>query len=130
MVKGLKKINFYGGCLFFIFFIISGIYLIAKVKDDNDEYIHMSGRANHIYLLLITLLNIVYGKIHMSSSLLSLITRLLMFISGIFSVVGFFKETGSSLESRKIIPTSIGFVFLSITLFMFNGKNITKKSKN
>ena len=127
MIKGLKKINFYGGYAFFSFFIISGIYLIAKVKDDNDEYIHMSGRANHIYLLLITFLNIIYGKIHMSSSLLSLTTRLLMLISGIFSVIGFFKETGASLENRKIVPTSIGFAFLSVVLFMFNEKNKLKK---
>ena len=127
MIKGLRKINFYGGCAFLTFFIISGIYLIAKVKNDNDDYIHMSGRANHIYLLLITLLNIIYGKIHMSSSLISLATRLLMLISGIFSVIGFFKETGSSLECRKIIPTSIGFAFLSVVLFMFNEKNKFKK---
>ena len=129
MIKGLKKINFYGGCAFLTFFIISGIYLIAKVKDDNDNdnYVHMSGRANHIYLLLITLLNIIYGRIHMSSSLLSLATRLLMLISGIFVVFGFFKETGSSLEDRIIIPTSIGFAFLSVVLFMFNEKNKFKK---
>ena len=127
MIKGLRKINFYGGCAFLTFFIISGIYLIAKVKNDNDDYIHMSGRANHIYLLLITLLNIIYGKIHMSSSLISLATRLLMLISGIFVAIGFFKETGSSLEDRKIIPTSIGFAFLSVVLFMFNEKNKFKK---
>ena len=127
MIKGLKKINFYGGCAFLTFFIISGIYLVAKVKDDIDDYVHMSGRANHIYLLLITLLNIIYGKIHMSSSLLSLTTRLLMLISGIFAVIGFFKETGSSLEDRKIIPTSIGFAFLSVVLFMYNEKKIFKK---
>ena len=127
MIKGLKKINFYGGCAFLTFFIISGIYLIAKVKDDNDDYVHMSGRANHIYLLLITFLNIIYGRIHMSSSLLSLTTRLLMLISGIFAVFGFFKETGSSLEDRIIIPISIGFAFLSVVLFMFNEKNKFKK---
>ena len=129
MVKELKKLNLYAGYLFFIFFIFSGIYLIANVKDVNDDYIHMSGRANHIYLLLITLLNIVYGNIHMSSSLLSLIIRLLILISGIFAAIGFFKETGSSLENRKNIPISIGLAFLSVVLFILNQKYITKKSK-
>ena len=122
MIRRLRRINLYGGYIFLFFFIISGFYLYKNVKNQEDDSIHMSGRANHIYLLFITIINFVYGKIHMPSGLLSLLVRLLMILSGICAVIGFFKEICELVEERKLMPSSVAFSFISFILFLLNNK--------
>ena len=117
MVKKLRNINLYSSYALFASFIISGFCLI-KNKEKGDEFLRLSGRANHIYILFISILNYIYGIIHMESNLYTLIIRLLMCLSGICSVIGFFYETGASVDGRKIIPSAIGFSFISIVLFL------------
>ena len=49
MSQFFGKLNLLSGLLHFGFFLYTGIYLVNK-SDIKDDYWHMSGRANHIYL--------------------------------------------------------------------------------
>ena len=73
----------------------------------------MSGRANHIYLLFTTIINFIYGNIHIPSGLLSLLARLLIILSGLCAVIGFFKEAYEQMEERKFMQSSFAFSFIS-----------------
>ena len=109
------KLNLLAGVLSFGFFIFTGIYLVTKtyIKDD---YWHMSGRANHIYLLMISLINLLFFKIEGDSSLIDIISNVITFLSAIFCSFGFFRETGEKLENRMFVPMSVGFVFFGVIL--------------
>ncbi len=116
----MKKWNLWGGMVFFIVFLATGGWLVSNVSASGDDYLHMAGRANHIYLLLIALLNIVFGVAdfrRQSNRLLSS-SRLLLFVSGVITAIGFFTETGRSLNDRMLMPTAVGLAFLGVALLV------------
>ena len=119
------KLNLLAGILSFCFFIYTGIYLVTKsyIKDD---YWHMSGRSNHIYLLMISLINLLFYKIESDSSLIDKISNIITFLSAIICSFGFFRETGAKLENRMLVPMSVGFVFFGVILKLI----IPKENKN
>lgn len=118
----MKKWNLWGGMLFFIVFLATGGWLVSNVSASGDDYLHMAGRANHIYLLLIALLNIVFGVAdfrHQPSRLLSS-SRLVLLVSGVIAAIGFFTETDCSLNDRMLMPTAVGLAFLGVVLLLLN----------
>ena len=120
------KLNLLAGILSFCFFIYTGIYLVSKsyIKDD---YWHMSGRSNHIYLLMISLINLLFYKIESDSSLIDKISNIITFLTAIICSFGFIRETGAKLENRMLVPMSIGFVFFGVILKLIIPKAIKNK---
>ena len=86
----------------------------------------MSGRANHIYLLMISLINLLFYKIENDPSLTDKISNIITFLSAILCSFGFFRETGEKLENRMFVPMSVGFVFFGVILKLI----IPKENKN
>ena len=116
MSQFFRKLNLLSGLLYFAFFLYTGIYLVNK-SDIKDDYWHMSGRANHIYLLMISLINLLFYKIEtINSSLLDKISSIIVSLSATLCCIGFFRETGKKIENRMLVPMSVGFVFFGVIL--------------
>ena len=125
-----RKLNLFSGLLYFGLFIYTGIYLVNN-SDIKDDYWHMSGRANHIYLLMISLINLLFYKIDTNnSSLLDKISSIIVSLSATLCCIGFFRETGEKIENRMLVPMSVGFVFFGVILkLMSPNKNKNIKIK-
>ena len=129
MKEIFRKLNFFAGTFSFIFFIYTGIYLINKsyIKDD---FWHMSARANHIYILMISLINFLFHKIKNNNTFLhDILSRIIVLLSAILCCFGFYMETGEKIGKRKIVPLSVGIVFFGVLLFLVTSNKNRKKIK-
>ena len=89
----------------------------------------MSARANHIYLLMISLINLLFYKIeNINSSLLDKISSIIVSLSAILCCFGFFRETGEKIENRMLVPISVGLIFFGVILkLIIPSENKNKK---
>ena len=123
-----RRLNLLTGLLSFGHFIYTGIYLVNK-SDIKDDYWHMSTRSNHIYLLMISLINLLFYKIeNINSSLLDKISNIIVSLSAILCCFGFFRETGEKIENRMLVPMSVGLIFFGVILkLIIPSENKNKK---
>ena len=104
---------------------------MVNKSDIKDDYWHMSGRANHIYLLMISLINLLFYKIETNnSSLLDKISSIIVSLSATICCTGFFRETGEKIENRMLVPMSVGFVFFGVILKLMAPSENKKIKKN
>ncbi|WP_442264578.1 hypothetical protein ACSIGC_09435 [Tenacibaculum sp. ZS6-P6] len=119
--------NLYFGLLFFVGFLATGYYMAEYFKPNNvDNYVaRMQIRANHIYILFISLLNIISFKSeikmdHSISKYLNILFRILILIAGIISFVAFLKDHTGNLKTRNWTLTAIILSVLSISMVLLN----------
>lgn len=124
----MKKLNLYGGALLFLAFLYSG-YVLHHVALSHaaENPVRISTRANHIYLLLIILLNLLAYRINFHGRIkrLEALARSALFLSGLCAAVGFFMQisrTGTAHNAMS--PAAVVLAFLSVALFLLDGWRI------
>lgn len=125
----MKLLNFYAGMIFLLVFFVSGWVLlndIASVYADN-AYVRMANRANHIYLFLITVLNMILTQDKWINRSYELLTRMILLLAGVLASVGFFIEQHHTITQRMLTPTAIGLVFVFLLLFAGNQYRVKKQ---
>ncbi len=126
------KLNLIFGTIFFIAFIITGLYLNRILCPDfeNEHFIRMEARANHIYILLVALMNIMsYRKVkhHHKTHRLEYLFRYLLVFAGLLSVVAFVVEHRSNLDNRSItFFTMLICLFATAAYVLHEGRNRRK----
>lgn len=123
----LKKINLYFGLILFAGFLVTGYYMKEYFKPENlDNHImRMQIRASHIYILFISLLNILSFKCnlktgHKVSKYLNVLFRTLMLIAGTLAVIAFFKDHTGHLAVRSWTLYTIILSVVAVGLVLTN----------
>ncbi len=132
-----KEINLCFGLTLFIGFLISGYYMENYFKPENIDNLvmRMQIRANHIYILFISLLNVVAFKCDLKfnnniARYIDVMFRTLMIASGILAIFAFLKEHTGDLNVRNLTLysaflslASVGLVLLNELIHVFMKKN-------
>ena len=125
--KTMKKINLYFGLILFAVFLLSGYYLKAYFKPQHIAYLplRMEIRANHIYILFLSFLNIISFKCELTqgkkvSSVLDSAFRVLLIVSGMVAIYAFMYDHNGDLIGRKVTLLAAVLSLSSIVLFLTN----------
>ena len=123
----MRKINLYFGLLLFLVFLISGYFLkeYFKPQNINNLTIRMEIRANHIYIIFISFLNIISFKSELSqgknwSTYLDKAFRILLILSGTVAMYAFIFDHNGDLSGRKATLLSVVLSLAAIILFLVN----------
>lgn len=105
----LQKLHFYGGIIFLILFILSGQYMGAYYNhlQGMEDIQRMIFRAEHIYLLLTSLIHLAIGSyihLHKQKSLkyLQMFASGLMFLASLLFILSFFKDMPTANIERPL----------------------------
>ena len=134
----LKKINLYFGLILFVGFLATGYYMNEYFKPENlnNLVMRMQIRANHIYILFASLLNILSFKIELKtdfkvSKYLNTLFRILMIVAGITLVIAFFREHTGNLNTRSWTLFGVITFVVSVGLVLTNELiQLLSKKKN
>jgi len=133
----LKQINIVFGLALFVGFLATGFYLKEFFKPEHldNHVMRMQIRANHIYILLISLLNIVSFKCDLKSNstfskYLDYGFRTLLILSGILALVAFFKEHTGDLNERSWTLSTMIFALSAIGLLLINEVITLRQNKS
>lgn len=123
----LKKINLYFGLTLFIGFLITGYFMKTYFRPEffDNHVVRMQIRSNHIYILFISLLNVVAFKCdlrldHRSSRFLDSLSRLLLIASGILAVFAFLNEHTGDLSVRTLTLFTVILSVASVGMLLLN----------
>lgn len=109
----------------FLVFLYSGYVLHhVAVSHAAENPVRISARANHIYLLLIILLNLLAYRINFNGRIkrLEAMARSALFLSGLCAVVGFFMQISRTDAAHNMMsPAAVVLTFLSVVLFLLDG---------
>lgn len=104
----MKSWNLLFGLVFFVLFLLSGQYMrhVFTPAHLEDLVPRVQIRSNHIYLLFITLLNLVASRIAVQHRLswqryTELFFRAAIIFAGIFLLLGFWYEHNGDLLHRQ-----------------------------
>lgn len=131
----MKIINLIFGVLLLIVFLITGWYMKEVLKSEHllDSTVRMELRANHIYILFISLLNILSFKVNLSESTISkycnFIFRFLLVFAGLLAIAAFIYEHSGILEERIITFYQILFSLVAIGAVALNEMSLIIKGK-
>ncbi len=121
----MKKVNLYFGLILLLIFLGTGYYLKTYFKPQhlNDLTLRMEIRANHIYILFVSLLNILSYKYETSkgnvtSSVGVVVFRTLLVAAGIASVWAFCVNHHGNLIGRKITLMTVSLSLAAVILFL------------
>lgn len=121
----MKYINLVFGIILLLIFLATGVYLktIFKPEHLTDLAARMEIRANHIYILFISLLNILSVDSYPESKqkvirFTGVASRVLLFASGILAVVAFLTEHSGQLTGRLYTFYSVLASLVAIGLFL------------
>lgn len=121
----MKKLNLYFGLLLFVVFLLTGQYMQHVFRPQYEEQLvlRMQVRANHIYILFISLLNILAFKCSLSGnwrykSLGMVIFHASLVASGILMVMAFFTEYTTDMSNRTLTKYSAILAILSIGILL------------
>ncbi|MDW3651361.1 MAG: hypothetical protein R8P61_30060 [Bacteroidia bacterium] len=121
----LKKLHFFGGILFLIIFILSGQYMQHAFNglQDLELFERMVFRAEHIYLLLTSLIHLSMGTYlrpykRIPQEYIQLFSSFLMFLATASFLYSFFHEMPSSEIER---PFSRMGLYLMLAGVSFHG---------
>ncbi|MGV6831406.1 MAG: hypothetical protein ACWA5P_07590 [bacterium] len=130
----LKEINLYFGLMLFIGFLVTGYYMKTYFKPEflDNHVIRMQIRANHIYILFISLLNVISYTSQIKRKYLELTFRLCLIVAGILAVVAFLVEHSGNLNDRSWTLFSVILSVVAIGFILFNEllNVINKKREN
>src|SRR5688572_6643449 len=103
----MKNVNLFFGILLFFGFLATGLYLkmVFKPEHLSDLAARMEIRANHIYILFISLLNILSVDAYPEARtklvrFMNLFSRVLLPAAGLLAVAAFFLEHSGTLTGR------------------------------
>jgi 4-hydroxybenzoate polyprenyltransferase len=123
----MRIYNLYFGLILLIVFFASGYYLKEYFKPQNINHLslRMEIRANHIYILFISLLNIISYKSELSKGknwtvYLDISFRLLLMFSGLIAIYAFLFDHNGDLIGRKATLSSVVLSLSSIVVFLAN----------
>lgn len=128
----LKKLNLVFGLLLFISFLATGYYMKTYFKPEHVDMpvMRMQIRANHIYILLMALLNVISFKSNFEyTKYLEIGFRVLLVVSGILAVMAFFIEHSGDLDKRSYTLYSIILSVAAVGFFLLDELMSWKKMK-
>ncbi|TGK06627.1 hypothetical protein EHO59_00340 [Leptospira semungkisensis] len=135
----LRKLNFSIGLILLIAFPITGLYMQYYFRPEHltEMTARMEMRANHIYILFVSLLNLLSftSLISYSSRFaksLDFISRILFLTAGVFSFIAFLKEHTGTLKGRWftflcVLSSLIGTVFFA-TAYILSQRSKSSES--
>lgn len=132
-----NKLNLYFGIILVIVFLYTGYYMREYLKPQYLDSLHirMEYRANHIYILLIAIINIVLSNNVISNKnliykILGFLITILPIVAGILAIIAFLQEHTGDLNQRLITFLTIVLIFISAVLFLLNSFLISKQNKS
>jgi len=131
----MKIINLIFGAFLMIVFLITGWYMKEILRSEHllDSTIRMELRANHIYILFISLLNILSFKVKLSESIISkycnITFRFLLVFAGLLAIAAFIYDHSGILEERIITFYQIIFSLVAIGAVALNELSLMIKGK-
>ncbi|MEQ6121509.1 hypothetical protein [Reichenbachiella sp. MALMAid0571] len=131
----MKIINLIFGVSLLIVFLITGWYMKEVLKSEHllDSTVRMELRANHIYILFISLLNMLSFKVNLSESTISkycnLIFRFLLVFAGLLAIAAFIYDHSGILEERINTFYQILFSLVAIGAVAVNELSLLIKEK-
>ena len=130
----LKKANLYFGLVLFIGFLVTGYYMKEYFKPEHldNHVVRMQIRANHIYILFVSLLNVVSFKCELRMKSLDILFRTLILTAGVIAVIAFLKEhTGDlSVRSWTLLAVILSVASVGILLVHELLNKVNKKNRN
>ncbi len=123
----MRKLNLNFGLLLFVIFLLTGYYMEAYFKPAHIDNLtlRMEVRANHIYILFISLLNIMAFKSTFSgvkkfTVYLANTSGVLLIVSGLIALYAFMYDHSGNLIGRGETLTSIICALTAVGLFLIN----------
>ena len=122
----MKNINLLFGLILFIGFLISGWYMENVFVPENLTNLtaRMELRANHIYIVLLSFINILSFKIELSKSRLSRLCdttfRVLLLISGLITAIAFLNEHTGDLNERIFEFYIVLSALIAVSIVLLN----------
>ena len=101
----------------------------------NDHLMRLQIRSNHIYILFVSLLNIISFKtvingVDRISKTLNFSVRILLISSGILSVIAFMYEHTGVISNRILTLITVILSLTAVGLFLVNELVIRVKKKS
>ena len=127
----LKKLHFYFGLVIFAGFVFTGLYMrlnMANVPHENVP-VRMMFRANHIYILLASLLHLVISFVNSNTTKksLELTGSIISIVATITLFAAFFIDPITNSLQRDITRASVAGLFAGTVLLLLNFKLNTRK---
>jgi hypothetical protein len=123
----MRRINLYFGLILSVIFLMTGYYLEEYFKPQHIDnlVLRMEIRANHIYILLISLLNIISFKCYFTTgkkltNFLEPVFSLLLITAGIFAILAFMYDHHGTLENRDITLATMILSITAVVTFLTN----------
>lgn len=123
----MKKLNLFFGLILLVSFLFSGYYMSEYFTPQNMDNIvqRTQIRSNHIYMLLISLLNIVSSRIEFSqgskaSAWMHVTFSLLLVSAGLLALPAFWYEHTGDIDNRILTFFSIVIAFSAVAIFLLN----------
>jgi uncharacterized membrane protein len=133
----IARINLIFGVTLFIIFLITGYYMKEYFKPNHldNHLMRLQIRSNHIYILFISLLNILSFRTTIQlgnplSKVLDYSTRIVLILAGVLSLLAFVYEHTGIISNRILTLITVILSLTSIGLFLINELINLAKSKN
>lgn len=121
MESKIKLLHNLTGAISFIVFLASGLYMMTKfpIIDKSNDVIKYMYKANHIYLLLASLLNMILGGYFSlndkkADKIFQIIGSVLIISSTLMLIFAFFHEPGDLAAGRSITVPAIVMIFFGV----------------
>ncbi len=122
MENKIKLLHNLTGVISFIIFIASGVYMLTRFPgiDESNEVIKYLYKANHIYLLLASMLNMILGGYFLLNykqidKIFQIIGSALIVLATLMLDFAFFHEPGNLAGGRPITASAIVMIFFGVT---------------
>lgn len=123
----LKKFNLFFGLALFVAFLMTGYYMkeYFKPAHQEDYLMRLQIRSSHIYILFISLLNIIAFKCNLIpynklSGYLDMLFRILLIVSGIIALFAFHYEHTGIINNRFLTLITVILSVASIGFFLLH----------
>jgi len=111
----------------FVIFLLTGYYLEIYFKPEHLDNLtlRMEIRANHIYILFISFLNILaykcnFTEIKKKVIYLEISFRILLITSGVMALYAFIYDHNGDLTGRNVTLTAVILSLLAVVIFLAN----------
>jgi len=123
----MKSFNLIFGALLLFIFLLTGIYLRYLFRNEHlsDLTVRMEIRANHVYILFASLLNILSYKVEFSNRInwIKIVERLFrsgLIISGVLFLIAFVTDHRNSITDRYVTFYAVLFSLIPIVAILIN----------
>jgi hypothetical protein len=123
----LSRMNLFFGLALFVAFLATGFYMGEYFKPSHldDLQMRLQIRSSHIYILFISLLNILAFKVvlkeeNLFSNFINSTFRILLVAAGIFSLFAFAYEHTGVISERILTLVTVIVSLTSVGLIILN----------